>query len=373
MKLFTPGFNIGILGGGQLARMLALSGHHLGAHIHILSAHSGDPAAQVTSRWAQGDISNPIDVMNFAKSMDIITFESEFVSEDVLAELCNIEERVFPNPHLMGLFQDRLTQKNLLAQYNIPSSPHLEITSLSMLAAQGTAINFPYVLKSRRDGYDGKGTFIAKDEKDPRLKAFFNSCPSGVLGETYVCFKRELAISLARSRQGEVIFFPLVETRQENFKCLFVKGPEGHVALASLQRKLKKMVDDIGHVGLITFELFDLGRELLVNEVAPRVHNSGHYSSDALTEDQFSAHLKAICGIPLIKPKLVVEGGFAMMNLLGDSHRVPQWNCPTEVKLYWYGKKENFPGRKMGHLNATGSSSNRALQKVMRAREGFNL
>lgn len=362
---------VGILGGGQLARMLVLSAHRLGIQCKIMSSSKNDPAAQVTSEWTKGDIKSLDDVKKFSRDVDIITFESEFAGTDILEFLAKEKKtKIHPSPSIMMKLQDRLTQKELLDQFQIPTSPHGKIEELSELKT--VFQEKPLVFKARRDGYDGKGTFILKKMKDNNFVEFFQKQKAGLIWEEFVPFKRELAISLARSKAGNTVFFPLVESYQHEYRCLWVKGPVEHPKLSALKRKLKNMVEEIDYRGVIAFELFDDGKNLLVNEVAPRVHNSAHYSQDGLTDDQFSLHLKCILGEELKAPK-AVKAGFAMYNLIGSTTSDPKWSNLTDCQLHWYGKDKNYPGRKMGHLNTIGSSPGQALNKLIKARKEIKL
>ena len=210
-----------------------------------------------------------------------------------------------------------------------------------------------------------------KKWNDKKAHEFVDTCEFGVIAEDFIPFKRELAISVAINEKKEIEFFPLVETHQEQYKCLWVKGPiKDHKAMPSLKRRLSAMLKSIGYVGLISFEIFDTGKELIINEIAPRVHNSGHYSQDALNVSQFEMHLRAIIGAPLEKPK-PLAGGFAMMNLLGSSSKEPILSFNKDVKLHWYSKNDNRAGRKMGHINAIAASPASALKKVIIVRKEF--
>jgi 5-(carboxyamino)imidazole ribonucleotide synthase len=272
----------------------------------------------------------------------------------------------------MKLLQDRKTQKELLIKSHIATSPFFDIKNYQELLALKKGTNLPLVLKARKNGYDGKGTYILKKWDDLKVKKFLAKQKEGVIAEDFIPFKRELALSICRSRNKDIIFFPLVESKQEAFCCTWVMGPTHHQQLSLLKTKLKNFVINNDYFGFLTFELFDTGKKLIVNEIAPRVHNSGHYSMDALDESQFSAHLKAIIGAKLSDPQLLCQG-FAMYNLLGKSTNQPTWQLSPGVKLHWYGKEENYMGRKMGHLNAIADGPNQALNKVKRAIKEFKL
>lgn len=364
---------IGIIGGGQLAQMMVLVAHNLGLKVTVLSSSKNDPAAKATTRWIEGSPDNIASIKKLAKVVDVITFESEFVAPKCLDELSKMKNEVFPTPKIMHTIADRLTQKKWLTNAKVPTSAYDEVSTSKELLSLKETRKLPLVIKARRNGYDGYGTYIIKKWSDKKALEFVDNCPFGVIAEDFIPFKRELAISLAINSKKEIVFLPLVETFQENYKCLWVKGPvKEHPAFSSLKRKLSSLVKNSGYVGLISFEIFDTGKELLINEIAPRVHNSAHYSQDALTLSQFELHLRSVIGAPMEQPKLLAPG-FAMLNLLGTNSKEPKLALAKNVKLHWYAKDENRAGRKMGHINAISSSPATALKKVLEAKKEFKL
>ena len=363
---------IGIVGGGQLAQMMVMVAQKRGQEVHVLSQNEQDPAAKVCPNWIEGNPSSKTALEKLSRRVDIMTFESEFLSSDSLHYLSESDFKVFPSPKMMDIIADRMTQKQLLLDNNVPTSPFDVVEDIDDLLELKTKRNLPIVLKSRRNGYDGYGTYILKSWKDSRVSNFVESCEFGLIAEDFIPFKRELAVSVAVNENKEIVFLPLVETFQENYKCLWVKGPIEHPKFTSLKKKLVKMMKNVNYVGIISFEIFDTGKELIINEIAPRVHNSAHYSQDGLSICQFDLHLRSITGAPLERPRALSKG-FAMMNLIGSKKIAPKLSLPAGVNLHWYAKAENRPGRKMGHLNATASDPNRALSKVKTARESFNL
>lgn len=366
-------FKIGIFGGGQLARMLCLKGHELGFEMHILSEKPNDPAAQVVRHHHLGRVDHIQTVKNFLAAVDVATFESEFLDAKLLLEAQGRREIILPSPELMGVLQDRLSQKDLLLEHHLPTLPHIPVSTLEEARKSFSLCRSGMVLKKRRFGYDGYGTYVIRAESE--LEDIFSSWGSEIprlIAEPLCRFQRELAITLTRGRDGSVIVFPLVESKQIDSRCKWVKGPIRHKEAATLIKKLKSFIKKINYVGTIAFELFDTNGYLLVNEVAPRVHNSSHYSLNGLTLDQFSAHLLALAGQRLPTPQLVAPG-FAMVNLLGHSNRHPHWQQPKIAFLHWYGKAENRPGRKMGHLNVVAKSSDLALRLAIKEEGNFQL
>jgi 5-(carboxyamino)imidazole ribonucleotide synthase len=361
--------NLGILGGGQLARMLALDAHPLGIDVSVLTSHSQDPAAQVVGQTHLGSLSDESDLRKFLGGLNALTFESEFVDIAKLSRCIPKSVFVFPSLKAIETIQDRLTQKKLLDAFKIPTSPWLPVENKKDLEATRLKFARGFVLKQRRFGYDGYGTFIVKDAPDPLL---LQRSSSGFIAEALVKFSRELAVSFVRTKQGEFISLPLVESVQKESRCFSVQGPFAHKGVARLSKLVKKMMDDLEYVGILAVELFDTPKGLLVNELAPRVHNSAHYSQDGLTCSQFEYHLRAGLNLPLPQVKLV-RPGFAMVNLLGEGGGKVQLSYAPEGFLHWYGKHENRSGRKLGHINVVDSSASKALKRALRWRKDFKL
>ncbi len=368
-------FKIGILGGGQLARMLALRGFELGSQVHIYSESSNDPAAQVTRFSHQGKSDSNADLKKFLNEVGVATFESEFMDAELLAKLSKeTGTNIFPAPNLMGKIQDRLLQKELLIKNKVATTPYMKVETVEDLEKAFEEFG-PLVLKKRRFGYDGNGTFMAKDAKGLlSLALMIESDKHGWIAEKFVKFKRELACVIVRSQDGSVAELPVVETHQEDSRCLWVKGPiKTSSRLSTLASNLRKFLKSIDYVGAMGFEIFETEYDLMINELAPRVHNSGHYSMNALSEDQFSLHMKAVAGLRISSP-LPLSTGYAMYNLIGSSKDTPQWSdIPDGIGFHWYGKTENRPGRKMGHMNALGTTPESALNTLKIARRKFDV
>ena len=367
---------VGILGGGQLARMLAMAAQQMGLVVHVLSEQWNDPAAQVVRHWHKGNPKKESSLKRFFDYVELATFESEFLDGVVLSRAARLRDcQIFPDPLLMERIQDRLEQKQLLLRQEVPTSPFLVIHDLEDAKAAIDQLGLPVVFKKRRFGYDGYGTFVVRKSADLRLVAReLRSSDIGMIAEKYVAFERELAVIAARSANGDTVFLPLVETRQKDSRCLWVRGPVESPFYADLQKRLRGFLDDTGYIGVMGIEMFETKRGLMVNELAPRVHNSGHYSMDALNESQFALHWKCLLGMPLSTPTLKAPA-FAMFNLLGDArtHRQVLLSAPTNVHVHWYGKSEARPGRKLGHLNALGEDSGELLKRLQSARKNFYL
>jgi 5-(carboxyamino)imidazole ribonucleotide synthase len=308
------------------------------------------------------------DLANFLKNVDSATIESEFLNTTLVKEA--IEKTKFePSLKILERLQDRLTQKHLLDEFSVPTSPFESWNG--EISVDELAENFKkgVVLKKRRFGYDGYGTFVFKKGETGAVK----SDAFGYIAEEFVPFKRELAFSIARNQKNEFAVFPLVQTCQVNSRCFWVKGPVKHPKFKSLVNKFKKLLTGVDYRGILAVELFDSKGKLIVNELAPRVHNSAHYSMDALSMSQFEAHWRGILGWPLKNPEPLSKG-FAMVNLLGEHPKAEfRLSKNPSGRLHWYGKAENRVGRKMGHINTFGRSPDEALTSALKWRKEFTL
>lgn len=356
------GLPVGLLGGGQLARMLCLAADELGLEPWVLSKSPEDPAAQVTRHWIQGDPNRPADLKKILSKVQVLTFESEFFN---MENLKKASTAIHPRPALMQLLQDRRTQKDLLKKYKIPTARFCRIDTPNDFAKAKREFPQGGVLKKAQGGYDGYGTFMIKKPGDfDRFQSEF--FPAII--EDKIPFKRELAMMFFRNEAGEVYCYPLVESRQRNSKCDLVWGPVQHKKIHDLQKRFVRFLKGTGYVGALGVEFFDAGDKLLVNELAPRVHNSGHYSQNAFTQSQFHLHWKAILNLPLTPP-IPTGDAFVMANLIGESKRGMKIPASLKGSLHWYGKSENRPGRKMGHVNYVGAAWPKLLKLAEQERK----
>jgi 5-(carboxyamino)imidazole ribonucleotide synthase len=338
--------------------------------MHVLCSNIAEPAAQVCTHVHLGRVDSENDVAEFLKHVDVVTVESEFINTGMINKVIGkIPFR--PSVNILETIQDRLTQKELLKKFGIPSASFVAWNGEKSNEELRREFKNGFVIKKRRFGYDGYGTFVVKkNDPMPSLKRD----PFGYIVEDFVPFRRELAFSIARNQQNEFAVFPLVESFQIDSRCFWVKGPTKHSRLSSIVGKFKKMMTKTQYCGILAVEMFEHKGRLLVNELAPRVHNSAHYSMDALDLSQFEAHLRGILAMPLRNP-LALSKGFAMVNLLGDEKSSREVHLAREMmgRLHWYGKSERRPGRKMGHINTFAKSPEAALKLALKWRKGFRL
>ena len=363
---------IGILGGGQLARMLVLEAHKMNLPVAVLSPSESDPAREVCGRWVQGDPNKLKDLVAFMKDCSSVTFESEFYAADAIREAAlKTKTPVWPDPKTMALLQDRLTQKNLFDEYDLPTAPWRPVDSSQDAVVAYVALDGQVVFKKRRGGYDGYGTFVVKSDGD--LGEFANNgVKDSFIAEKWIRFKRELAVIAVRDQAGAVFFYPFVESLQKNSRCLWVQGPLKETrAMISMKSSIARFLKGIDYVGAMGIEMFETEKSLIVNEIAPRVHNTGHYTMDAFDLSQFALHLRAVTGLRSQGFAIPKSPAFAMWNLLGteqgeasQANALGPWNAktlPNGATFHWYGKSESRAGRKMGHVNAVAKTSQSAL------------
>lgn len=368
--------SIGILGGGQLARFLVEKGQNLGFETWVLSENRNDPAAQVTNHWVKGNTGSPKDLEKFLKNVSMLTFESEFADVALIQKMAPKSLQIFPSLNQIKTFQDRFLQKTLLENHLIETSPFLKVSDSKELQRAGEFFKYKYVLKKRFGGYDGYGTSLVKNRKDhDKLMTTITDFKIGFIAESFISFDYECAATFFRNRKGQTAQTPLVFSKQSQSKCDYVYGPIQHSHFNKMKKKITALMKKIDYVGTLTFEFFARGDELVVNETAPRVHNSAHYTMDATSQDQFTLHLKAILNWDLSIPISVRSKQFCMVNLIGTNEGAAFIPKKLSGTLYWYGKTQNRSGRKMGHINYTSNahSSKNLLKLAQSERKRFKL
>ncbi|MCA6224374.1 MAG: 5-(carboxyamino)imidazole ribonucleotide synthase [Phenylobacterium sp.] len=352
MTPLPPGSTIGILGGGQLGRMLAAAAARLGFDVAVLDPEPDCPASRVCARHLLADYDDPAALEALAGVCSVVTVEFENVPASALEILLARGARVAPGPRALSTAQDRVEEKTFLNAAGAPTVDFRPASTEQEAADAAAALGGRVLIKTRRDGYDGKGQAWAASAQD--AAGVFRSLGSRpVIVEAPAAFRRELSIIAARSWDGAMAAFPLAENRHQDGILRRSSAP-ARVEPArareaeDISRKVLAALDYVGVIGIELFELQDGG--LLVNEIAPRVHNSGHWTQDGTTVDQFEQHIRAIAGWPLgaIDARARVE----MENLLGED--VLQWPAivaEPNARLHLYGKREARAGRKMGHVN----------------------
>ena len=345
-----PGSTVGILGGGQLARMLALAAGRLGIDCHSYAPEADSPAFAVSAAHTVAAYDDFTALEAFAKAVDVVTYEFENVPGDTAAFLDALVP-VAPGVAALKTAQDRIAEKTFIAGLGIPIAPFADITDLASLEAALARIGRPAVLKTRRFGYDGKGQTKIYDATDPAQALTEIGHQPAVL-EGFVRFEKEISVIAARSWSGEVKVYDVPENHHENhiLKTSTVPARISPAVAATAMDFGSRIIAALDYVGVIGIEMFVTAEDVIVNEVAPRVHNSGHWTMDACAVSQFEQHIRAVCGWPLGSPERY--GDVVMTNLLGEeASRWRELAAEPRVHVHLYGKRESRPGRKMGHFN----------------------
>lgn len=338
---------LGILGGGQLARMLALAGYPLGQRYVFFDPSAEACAGQVGELYcASYDDERQLEA--FANAVDCVTFEFENVSLDS-ARFLERHVPVYPTAEALAATQDRLTEKSLFQRLGIQTPGFMAVSSLADLRQAVEQLGLPLVLKTRRFGYDGKGQFVVKAVAD--IDAAWKSL-GGVplIAEAFVPFTREVSVVAVRGRGGDVAFYPLTENEHRQGILHLSRARAEDVMTAQAQDYAKRLLDELNYVGVLALELFQVDDQLLANEFAPRVHNSGHWTIEGAETSQFENHVRAVSGLPLGSTRVL--GPVAMLNIIGT---FPQRDEVLQVAgAHWhdYGKAPR-EGRKIGHITLT--------------------
>ena len=342
-----PGGTIGILGGGQLGRMIALAAARLGLKTHVFDPVAGGPAEQVSAAATIADFDDSDALGSFAAGVDVVTFEFENVPETALDRIEALVP-VRPGRTALAISQDRLTEKRFLRELGLGTAPFEEIASAEVLTEVASRMGYPSILKTRRFGYDGKGQLRLTGDADLAEAAALVAAAPSIL-EGFVPFSTEISVIGARSLDGAIACFDPGENRHEDgiLRTTQVPARVPRTVLTDAVLATGKILSALDYVGVIGVEYFVVGQNLLVNEFAPRVHNSGHWTQNACTIDQFEQHVRAIAGWPLGPATRHADA--VMTNLIGDA--VSGWDDVVEHALHLYGKAEARPGRKMGHIN----------------------
>lgn len=345
---------VGVIGGGQLAWMMAGAAETLGIQLLVQTPAVADPAVSIAVETILASVDDAVATAQLAAGCDVITFENEFVDLEALAELAAQGVCFRPSINALKPLLDKYDQRCYLKSLGLPT-PHFSNVDAESIVQVRT---FPIVLKTRRHGYDGQGTFIIHDaaQLEERIQTLGDR---PLLLEEFVSFERELAVIAARSLDGTVITYPVAETQQENQVCqrVFVPAAVDSAIVQEVETIAHTLLNSLQVVGVFGIELFLTSEgKVLVNEIAPRTHNSGHFTLDACATSQFEQQLRAVGGLPLGSPAMNSIAA-VMVNLLGYEQsqsdyltKRQQLAALPQAHVHWYGKTESRPGRKLGHV-----------------------
>jgi 5-(carboxyamino)imidazole ribonucleotide synthase len=346
-----PNATIGLVGGGQLGRMSALAAARLGYRCHILTRETDSPAAQVSHAVTISDYSDPVSLRAFAAAVDVISFEFENVSAEGLDLLASLRP-VRPAPSVLRISQDRIDEKTFLNNAGVVTAPWAPVASRAELDEAVGRLGLPAVLKTTRLGYDGKGQATLRAQKD--LDAAWERLdPKPLVLEGFVDFAQEISVVVARGTDGAMSAFDTVENRHRNHILDLTLAPAriSQTADQTAQSIARRVAEALDLTGLLAVEMFlDSTGKVLVNEIAPRPHNSGHWTIDACPVSQFELHIRSIAGLPL--PPAIRHADAVMKNLIGPEGMAlwPAALAEPGIIPHLYGKAEALPGRKMGHV-----------------------
>ena len=380
-RTLLPGATIGVLGSGQLGRMFAMAARRMGYLVHTFSPETDTPTGQVADVEVTAPYEDLAAVREFARRVEVVTFEFENVPAATVEALSGIVP-VRPDGATLYTTQHRLREKTFLSRAGIPVTPYRHIRTLAELDAALDALGCPAVLKTAGFGYDGKGQRLIKSRAES-AEAFDALGGSEAVLEAFVDFEREVSVVCARGADGEIAHYGVIENQHERhiLDCTIAPARVSAQVAREATCIAESLLEELSVVGVLCVEFFLTregggagGGKLFVNELAPRPHNSGHFSIDACVTSQFEQQVRAVCGLPLGTTEQLRPA--AMANLLGDlwQRGEPDWRAACalpNVKLHLYGKHEARPGRKMGHLTALAPTTDEALRLVRAARESL--
>jgi len=369
LKPVLPPAMIGIIGGGQLGRMMAISARQMGYKVAVLEPGAASPLAQIADVEINAAYDDKIALEELLVVSDVVTYEFENIPFKTIQEVVEADFGYLPQGHKpLKITQNRLREKDSVVESGFKTAPYADVSTEAKLRAALDEIGYPSILKTVSGGYDGKGQWRlkSKDDLPTALKVIKEA---ECILEGFVPFDREISVIVARSTTGEVKTFPIFENVHENGILHLTTIP------AKISKRLakkaetlaKELIAKLDLVGTLAIEMFVVGDEILVNEMAPRPHNSGHLTIDACNVSQFEQHLRAVCGLPLVEPEILRPA--VMVNLLGQhiDYALEQWQTINyaEGKLHLYGKEENIRDRKVGHLTFFREDADE-LQKVVK-------
>lgn len=371
------GYRIGIVGGGQLAKMTAQCALQFGCEVIILERNENSPALALATEYLIGDWDDPANLLKLAEKVDVVGLENEFVDSNALAKLEEAGHRLYPSAKTISLVQDKLIQKQTLQAAGIPMPEFRAVNSCDEIIAAADDLGWPLVLKARRNGYDGKGnaTLRSADDVQEGWQKLDGNDGRTLYVEAFCPFVKELAVMITRSEDGEIVSYPVVETIQKDHICHTVFAPaqiEGEIA-AKASEFAKQAVTAIDGVGTIGVEMFlTEDNNIYLNEMAPRVHNSGHYTIEACETSQFENHVRALLGWPLGSSKMINDAA-VMVNLLGAENGtgypvgIEEAIKIPGVNVHSYGKTDSRTGRKMGHITTIGAKLDEVQERAEHA------
>ncbi len=374
---------IGVIGGGQIGKMLALEAKRMAMEMVVLDPSPDCPAASVCGKQIVADFKDINAIRKLAQESDVVTYEIELGNAETLKQLEREGFKIFPSAENLRIIQDKYIQKNFLKSRRLPVPEFAEVSSREDLREKSSSFGYPSLLKQRRDTYDGRGTLSIKKSKELDVlldshKLNGNLADKNYMLERFVPFVKEVSVMIARNRSGKIVSFPVVENIHENHILAMTIAParvSGAISRRAKQAAVNA-VKALDGVGIFGVEMFvDRKGGVLINEIAPRPHNSGHYTIEACAHSQFEMHLRAVLDLPLVEPDLLSPA--VLVNILGHDtidgpYRLSNLNeilAISGVKLHLYGKRGVRSGRKLGHITILDPTVSGALKKAEKVRK----
>lgn len=343
---------IGIIGGGQLGRMIALSAKQMGYKVAVLEPATNGPLAQIADFEINAAYDDEESLTKILTESDVVTYEFENISSDMIEELAS--KGYLPQGHRpLAITQHRFVEKTAINECGFKTAPFIKVENEEQLKMAVQTLGYPSVLKTVSGGYDGKGQWILKSDADLKQVVSVLEEKECIL-EGFISFDKEVSVIVTRGTNGNVEAFPVVENiHQDHILHLSIAPADISDDLAKKAETIAvSLIEKLDFVGTLAIEMFVVNDDIIINELAPRPHNSGHLTIDACNVSQFEQHVRAVCGLPLIKPKLIKPA--IMVNLLGQhvDYALEMWTEPRfhEAKVHLYGKEELRPNRKVGHM-----------------------
>ena len=366
---------IGIVGGGQLGRMLGFAAKRMGFVVTVVDPTPHSPAGQVVDRQIVASYNDEQAIHELSSISDYLTFEIELANSKLLEELSQQTLKINPSAKTLGIIKDKLGQSEFLRRTDLAVADFVEVKTKEDIQDAGKKFGYPFLLKARLDAYDGRGNVLIRNEGEIE-KGLTKLHGRKLYAEKFVPFVKELAVVAARSVKDEIVVYPVVETVHKNNICHTVSMPAAvdNAIMKQAHDLAYRVMEHLGGAGVFGIEMFLTKQgEVVINEIAPRVHNSGHLTIEGCVTSQFEQHIRAITGLPLGSTEMVVPAA-VMMNILGarngevEVQGLEKALAIPNVSVHIYGKAVTKPERKMGHITATGGTLDEAMEKVSRAR-----
>lgn len=367
--------HLGIIGGGQLGKMMILEAKKLGIKVSIYDPDVNCPAHSIADHHRINSFDNHAALKDFVRGCDLVTYEFEHIAVEPLKQLENEGMKIYPSPSILEIIQDKLVQKKFLEDRGLP------IPEFYVMEEKDASFSYPFMLKTRTGGYDGKGNFLihTKDELD-EISDMLDHKGITYYGERLIDFKAEISVIVSRNEKGQVALYPVAHNiHEESILRTTIAPAEISKGVEKEAKKIAEaVVEALGGIGIFCIELFlTKDEEIMINEIAPRPHNSGHYTIEACQTSQFEQVVRAVMNLPLGDSSLIQPA--VMINLIGDEDGTPIYDglekalALPAVNVHIYGKEQLRKGRKMGHITVLGDTLNQAMDKAKRAKESLTL